>query len=75
MRFTPVLEIAEGDKVVVHFEMVGTHEAEFLGMPPTGELVTVGGVDIVTVVDGKCTEHWGWDDSWLLMAAGGPPPA
>lgn len=74
VRFTPVLELADGDKVVIHYEMVGTHQGEFLGLPPTGEQVTVRGVDIVTVVDGKCTEHWGWDDSWQLMVpAGGPP--
>jgi predicted ester cyclase len=75
VRFTPVLELADGDKVVAIYEMVGTHQGEFLGLPPSGEQVTVRGVDIVTVVDGKCTEHWGWDDSWQLMVAGGPSPA
>jgi predicted SnoaL-like aldol condensation-catalyzing enzyme len=74
VRFRPVLELADGDKVVVQYEMTGTHEAPFLGIPPTGEPVTVTGVDIVTVVDGKVTEHWGWDDSWQLAAAAGPPP-
>ena len=73
VRFRSVLEVAEGDKVVIHYEMTGTHQGEFLGAAPTGERVTIRGVDIVTVVDGRCTEHWGWDDSWQLLA-GGPPP-
>ncbi len=67
--------IVVDDRVVGHFRCSGTHEGEFLGLPPTGEQVTVRGVDIVTVVDGKCTEHWGWDDSWQLMVPAGPPPA
>ena len=71
-RFTPVLELADGDKVVAIYEMVGTHQNDFLGIPATGEQIMVRGIDVVTVVDGKCTEHWGWDDSWQL-AAGGPP--
>lgn len=76
VSFTPVTEVAEGDRVVVQWEMVGTHQGEFLGLAPSGEQVTVRGVDIITVVDGKCTDHWGWDDSWqLMMAGGGPPPA
>ena len=73
VHFTVLQEIAHGDKVVMTYEMTGTHEGEFVGMPPSGEKVTVKGVDIVTVANGKCTEHWGWDDSWQLMMAGGPP--
>ncbi len=73
-RFRIVNEIAEGDTVVVHYEMTGTQEKEFLGIPPSGNQVTFDGVDIIRVVDGTCTEHWGWDSSWQLMV-GGPPPA
>lgn len=73
LRFRSVLELADGDKVVIQYEMTGTHTGDFLGLAPTGEPVTVTGVDVVTVVDGVCTEHWGWDDTWKLMA-GGPPP-
>ena len=75
VRFRSVLEIAEGDKVVIHYEMTGTQQGEFLGLAPSGQQVTVRGVDIVTVVDGKCTEHWGWDDSWQLMAGGPSGPS
>lgn len=74
LNVRPVLEVAEGDKVVTTFELTGTHKGEFLGLPPTGEPVTVRGVDIVTVAGGVCTEHWGWDDTWRLFAAAGPPP-
>ncbi|MDQ4068167.1 MAG: ester cyclase [Actinomycetota bacterium] len=52
-RFRIVNEIAEGDTVVVHYEMTGTQEKEFLGIPPSGNQVTFDGVDIIRVVDGR----------------------
>ena len=73
--FRPVVELADGDEVAMHCEMTGSHQGDFLGAAPTGQTVTLRGIDIVTVVDGKATEHWGFDDTWRLLAGGGPPPS
>jgi steroid delta-isomerase-like uncharacterized protein len=51
-------QIAEGDKVVTRKTFTGTHDGEFLGVPPTGRKVTIEVIDIVRVQDGKIVEHW-----------------
>jgi steroid delta-isomerase-like uncharacterized protein len=58
MRETCEDLIAEGDKVVGHFTMSGTHGGEFMGVPPTGRRVTMSRIDIVRVAGGKITEFW-----------------
>jgi steroid delta-isomerase-like uncharacterized protein len=48
--------VAEGDKVVSRFTWTGTHRATFLGIPSTGRRVTVKGVVIDRLADGKMAE-------------------
>jgi predicted ester cyclase len=54
-------QVAEDEKVVSRFTFYGTHQGTFMGIPPTGRRVTVKGVVIDRVVDGK------WKDSRILM--------
>ena len=58
---------AAGDKVVARIVMHGTHEGEFMGMPPTGNKISVEAIDIFRLVDGKVAEHWGIGDSMTMM--------
>ena len=46
--------IAEGEKVVVHWRMTGTFDGEGIveGIAPTGALIDMQGMDILTVRDG-----------------------
>ena len=60
--------IAEGDRVVLHWTGSGTHEGEFMGVPPSGARITARGLDIYRVVDGRVVEHWGYPDVPGLMA-------
>jgi steroid delta-isomerase-like uncharacterized protein len=53
--------VAEGDKVVSRFTWTGTHRATFLGIPSTDKKVTVKGVVIDRLADGKMA------DSRILM--------
>jgi steroid delta-isomerase-like uncharacterized protein len=59
--------IAEGDRVVARTTMTGTHHGDFFGIPPTGRSVTVSGVHIIRVADGRVIEHWGCNDDLGLM--------
>jgi steroid delta-isomerase-like uncharacterized protein len=51
-------QVAENDKVATRKSFTGTHDGEFLGVPPTGRRVTINVIDIVRVQDGMIVEHW-----------------
>jgi steroid delta-isomerase-like uncharacterized protein len=55
--------IAEGDKVWIRISYTGTHTSEFRGIAPTGEKVTMTGVDIYRIENGKLVEYWNVSDS------------
>ena len=56
--FTMQDVVAEGDTVVVHWTNTATHSGSFMGIPPTGRAVTISGIDIHRIRDGKMAEHW-----------------
>ena len=67
--------IAEGDKVVERFTFVGTHKADFMGIPATGKQITVTGMSIFRIAGGKIVEHWGENDAMGLLTQLGVLPA
>ncbi len=67
--------IAEDDRVVIRMAWTGTHEGEFMGIPPTGNRVSFGVFDIVRLADGIIVEHWGLMDNMALMQQLGVMPA
>jgi steroid delta-isomerase-like uncharacterized protein len=50
--------IAEGDRVVVRWRMLGTHERAFGDIPPTGRAITLKGIAVYRLEDGKLVERW-----------------
>ena len=54
--------IAEGDLVAERFTARGTHQGEIMGVAPTGREVTLAGINIFRVQDGKVVERWGRTD-------------
>ena len=50
--------IAEGDKVVVRWRLLGTHQGEFRGIAPSGRPITLKGIAIYRVDAGKLVERW-----------------
>jgi steroid delta-isomerase-like uncharacterized protein len=65
---------AEGDKVVLRFTFRGTHQGEFMGVGPTGKQVTMPGIDIFRIGDGKIVELWGQEDMLGMMQQLGAIP-
>jgi steroid delta-isomerase-like uncharacterized protein len=66
--------VADGDEVWVHAVMTGTHNGDFLGIPPTGKAFSVVAFDRVRVRDGKAVEHWGASDDLGMMTQLGVVP-
>jgi serine phosphatase RsbU (regulator of sigma subunit) len=61
-------QIAEGDKVVSHGTIRGTHQGEFRGMAPTGEETEIKGMAIFRFSsEGKVVESWDSYDQLSLM--------
>jgi steroid delta-isomerase-like uncharacterized protein len=53
------LLVAEGDYVVERFTATGTHRGDFMGVAPTNRTVTLPGINIFRLRDGKIVERWG----------------
>jgi len=58
LQVTPELVVADENYVMALATFTGTHEVEFLGIPPTGKEVTWSHVDINRIEDGKVVEAW-----------------
>jgi len=56
LHWTIEEQIAEADKVLTRFIWAGTHKAEFLGVPATGQQVSVWGMVIDRLENGKIKE-------------------
>jgi steroid delta-isomerase-like uncharacterized protein len=71
------LLIGEGDLVVEQFTASGTQRGEIMGAPATGRAVTLSGINVFRVRDGRIAERWGrLDDLGLLTQLGlVTPPA
>ena len=67
--------VAEGDRVVVRQTTTATHQGELMGIPPTGKHISISGIHITRVVDGKAVEDWGSDDMLGLLQQLGVIPA
>ena len=65
--FTVEDMVAEGDKVATRKTFHGTHEGEFMGIPPSGRSVRMGLIDIVRITDGRVVEHWSVGDNLGMM--------
>jgi steroid delta-isomerase-like uncharacterized protein len=61
-------QIAEGDKVVSHYTIRGTHQGDFRGMAPSGKEIEIKGVTTFRFSpEGKVIETWDSYDQLSLM--------
>jgi steroid delta-isomerase-like uncharacterized protein len=74
LRFTVEDMLVENDKVAVGWTISGTHKGEFRGISPTGRKVSVEGITINHIADGKIMDSYvSWDALGLLQQLGAAP--
>jgi predicted ester cyclase len=59
--------IAEGDKVVVRWRLLGTHKGAFNGIAPTGGPITLKGIAVYRLEHGRLVERWVVSDLYGLL--------
>jgi predicted ester cyclase len=73
-RITVDHQFAEGDMVATRWTGRGTHDGELMGIAPTRKQVTVPGINISKVKNGKVVEEWSnWDTLGMLQQLGAVP--
>lgn len=65
--FTIDRQLAEGDMVATRWTATGTNNGPLMGMAPTGRKITVTGIDIFRMAEGKIVERWGSFDLAGMM--------
>ena len=63
--------MADGDTVITRWTGSGTHRGDLLGIAPTGKQVSIPGVWIHRIENGRIAESWNvWDTLGMLQQLG-----
>jgi steroid delta-isomerase-like uncharacterized protein len=74
LRFSIDDMVAEDEKVVVSWNIAGTHKGEFMGIPATNKKISVDGITINHIVNGKIIDSYiNWDTLGMLQQLGIAP--
>src|SRR4029077_19350781 len=60
--------IAEGDRVVTHWTIQGTHTELYRDIAPTGRRISVSGIQIDRLANGQVVESWNHSSSESIYA-------
>ncbi len=67
--------VSEKDNLVVSWMISGTHKGEYEGMPPTNKKISVEGITINQIANGKILDSYvSWDALGLMRQLGHTPP-
>ncbi len=67
LRFTIEDTVTEENKVVVCWTLSGTHKGEFMGIPATSKKVSIEGITIHHIANGRIMDSYAMRDMWGLM--------
>jgi steroid delta-isomerase-like uncharacterized protein len=74
LRFSIEDIVVEKEKVAVAWNITGTHKGEFLGIAPTNKRVSVEGITISHISDGKIMDSYiSWDALGMTQQLGAHP--
>jgi steroid delta-isomerase-like uncharacterized protein len=75
ITFTIKDVFGQGDKLVKHWNFSGTHTGVFFGIPATGKKVSLDGVTLVRMSNGKIAEERDFFDNYDFLTQLGLIPA
>ena len=75
LRVTTEDVFSEGDKVASRWTARGTHRGALMGIAPTGNEVTIEGIDVLRVAQGRIVERWAQSNDLVLMQQLGVVPS
>lgn len=58
---------AAGGQVAVRWRLTGTHRDTFQGIPASGRVVSMRGIDVLRIEEGRIVERWGSADELGLL--------
>jgi steroid delta-isomerase-like uncharacterized protein len=71
IRFTIQDEISEGDKVVIRWTVTGTHRGDLPDLPASDRAISLSGISIARLRNGKGIESWNnWDGLGMMKQLG-----
>ena len=71
LQVTVEEQFSDGDLVCTRWKAEGTNDGELAGMPPTGKSISITGISIDKVQDGKVVEAWNhWDNAGMMQQLG-----
>jgi steroid delta-isomerase-like uncharacterized protein len=74
IRFNIEDEISDGDTVVIRWTVTGTHNGDLPNLPRTGRPISVTGITIARLSDGKFIESWNnWDALGMMQQLAAVP--
>jgi steroid delta-isomerase-like uncharacterized protein len=72
LRFNVEDMFGEKDKLAVAWTISGTHKGEFMGIAPTNKKVSVDGITLNHIVNGKIMDSYiSWDALGMMQQLGG----
>ncbi|WP_225839737.1 ester cyclase [Streptomyces sp. NK08204] len=67
MKVELIRDFEDGEFVIQHVEVSGTHKGHVFGAAPTGRTISWNEIHIVRVRDGRVSDHWACNDLHVLL--------
>jgi steroid delta-isomerase-like uncharacterized protein len=67
--------LTDGDRFASRTTVTGTHTGDLMGMPATGQQISVEAVDIGRIENGQAKERWGGLNMYSMLSQLGVIPA
>jgi steroid delta-isomerase-like uncharacterized protein len=67
-------KVFEGNRLVIHWTVTGTHKGDFLGIPATGKRITISGITLERIENGKVADERVYFDRLAMLEQLGLAP-